>query len=44
MHMAAAFTVPMFRDSDVPPKGCQVGRSSARCRCRRQGAGWSVSK
>jgi hypothetical protein len=40
MPMTSAFTVPMFGDDDAPPAGARRGGSSARCRCRRRGAGW----
>ncbi|MEH0628549.1 DUF317 domain-containing protein [Streptomyces stelliscabiei] len=39
MPTEAAFTMPMNSDSDAPPVGVPAGRSSARCRFLRQGAG-----
>jgi hypothetical protein len=41
--MKAALTMPTNGDGDVPPEGITVGRSSARCRFRRRGAGVHVS-
>ena len=42
MPTKAAFTMPTNCDGDAPPVGVPAGRSSVRCRFRRQGAGGSV--
>ncbi|MEU9288317.1 hypothetical protein AB0D57_27360 [Streptomyces sp. NPDC048275] len=42
MPMKAAFTTPTGCDGDAPPVGVPAGRSSARCRFLRRGAGGSA--